>query len=330
MTNEISEGFKEELMQCKSLSTYERWWRRYTEFKKERSLQTENIATFLEFMRDLNKTMKVSTMWQAASCINKYIKFDFQQDYITNHIFKSYMKKLQSAYCPVKSSILEMSDIEIYLADSDKSNENLVVKVAMICGVYGALRISEITYLNFEDFRKQGPNYVVTIRQSKTDQAGCGHEFYITPSPRADVCPCAHISSYIALFADPTGRFFRKVKKDGKVTAQVLGVNTIGKFPRKIADFCGKQGNYTGHCFRRSSATIVVDNGANALQLKRLGRWKSSTVAEGYVQNSKMAKIEVAGLVSGQSTTTTLNRELSTGLQNCTFTNCSVNITYNK
>lgn len=33
---------------------------------------------------------------------------------------------------------------------------------------------------------------------------------------------------------------------------------------------------YTGHCFRRTSATLLVNGGSDILQLKRHGGWKSS------------------------------------------------------
>lgn len=49
---------------------------------------------------------------------------------------------------------------------------------------------------------------------------------------------------------------------------------------------------YTGHCFRRNSATLLVNNCADIHQLKRYGDWKSSTVAEGYVDDCLTHKID--------------------------------------
>lgn len=43
---------------------------------------------------------------------------------------------------------------------------------------------------------------------------------------------------------------------------------------------------YTGHCFRRSSATLLADTGANLITLKRQGGWKSDRVAESYIEES--------------------------------------------
>lgn len=52
--------------------------------------------------------------------------------------------------------------------------------------------------------------------------------------------------------------------------------------------------NYTGHSFRRSSATFLTNKGVDVVGLKRHGGWKSSTVAESYVEDSIQNKKEFA------------------------------------
>ena len=52
--------------------------------------------------------------------------------------------------------------------------------------------------------------------------------------------------------------------------------------PQKIAQFL-KLTNpelYTGHCFRRTSATLLIDAGGDITALKRHGGWKSTAVTE--------------------------------------------------
>ena len=55
---------------------------------------------------------------------------------------------------------------------------------------------------------------------------------------------------------------------------------------------------YTGHCFRRSSATILVDAGGDLLSLKRHGGWQSSSVAEGYINESAANKASTANKIA--------------------------------
>lgn len=82
-------------------------------------------------------------------------------------------------------------------------------------------------------------------------------------------------------------RFFLKYVK-GKCTRNPVGINSFGKIPAAIARFLELPNPklYTVHCFRRSSATLLADAGANLTTIKRHGGWRSSTVAEGYIEDS--------------------------------------------
>lgn len=89
----------------------------------------------------------------------------------------------------------------------------------------------------------------------------------------------------------------------GKLTKQPLGHNSISKYPQKIAQFLNLSNieTYTGHCFRRTAATLLASTGADVLQLKRLGGWKSSSVAEGYVDASLEGQVRIAELLTASN-----------------------------
>lgn len=91
---------------------------------------------------------------------------------------------------------------------------------------------------------------------------------------------------------------------NGKCTRQCVGIHKLGGVPRDIAKYLGLPNSeaYTGHCFRRSSATILVDAGGDLLDLKRHGGWRSSTVAEGYVDNSMTNKTNNAAKITSAIT----------------------------
>jgi hypothetical protein len=61
---------------------------------------------------------------------------------------------------------------------------------------------------------------------------------------------------------------------------------------------------YTGHAFRRSSATLLAESGADTSILKRLGGSKSTNVAEGYVDASIQNKKKIAQMILGKDNTT--------------------------
>jgi hypothetical protein len=77
MSLQLSTEFKAALMDCKSKAVYDRWWNRYVAFKESNKITTDDdgIVVFLDFIRHLSTTLKVSTLWQAASCVNKELKW---------------------------------------------------------------------------------------------------------------------------------------------------------------------------------------------------------------------------------------------------------------
>lgn len=64
--------------------------------------------------------------------------------------------------------------------------------------------------------------------------------------------------------------------------------NKISEIPKSIALFLNlpTPERYTGHSFRRTSATLLANSGASLTTIKTHGGWRSSTVAEGYIENS--------------------------------------------
>ena len=91
-----------------------------------------------------------------------------------------------------------------------------------------------------------------------------------------------------------TNRFFLNYRT-GKCTNQPVGINKIGAMPNVIALFL-KLTNpelYTGHSFRRISATFLVEAGGDITAVKKLGGWKSTTVAEGYIDASLSHKRKI-------------------------------------
>ena len=71
-------------------------------------------------------------------------------------------------------------------------------------------------------------------------------------------------------------RFFVNFQ-NGKYTTQVIGKNKIGAMTKEIAKFLNltDPNLYTSHTFRRMSATIIANSGADLLTFKRHGGWKS-------------------------------------------------------
>lgn len=84
-----------------------------------------------------------------------------------------------------------------------------------------------------------------------------------------------------------------------------MGIHCIGNISFNIAKFVGFENpiQYTSHCFRRSSARVLLSCGADITAVKRHGGWRSITVAEGYIENLLKVKITLSNqLVSSKNT----------------------------
>jgi integrase len=98
---------------------------------------------------------------------------------------------------------------------------------------------------------------------------------------------------------------------------------------------CGKSviANFTGHALRATAATLLANEGAQTLQLKRAFSWKSDSIAEGYVRDSKRFRTEVAEMLFPEDATEVKKGNgLGTGgiqFVNCVF-NCPININSEK
>jgi integrase len=131
----------------------------------------------------------------------------------------------------------------------------------LIFGIFGACRREEITNLMRRDVQDKGEFIWITLPNTKTKIT---REFAITDGNIQGISCFDLFRKYMDLRPSQTkhDRFFLTYR-GGKCTQQPVGVNTIGGIPKKIATALGlsEPANYTGHCFRRSSASLLADAG---------------------------------------------------------------------
>lgn len=164
-------------------------------------------------------------------------------------------------------------------------------------GLYGACRGVEITNMTVDDITDSESMLIIVIPNTKNYEC---RKFTIPNLYNGGINPTQIIKSYLALRPTeiPHQRFLIRYKK-GQCTRQPVGKNTISKIPCQIAKYLElpNSTSYTGHCFRRSSATMLANSGIDILSLKRHGGWKSSNIAEGYVDSSIYSKNQIASKI---------------------------------
>ena len=83
-----------------------------------------------------------------------------------------------------------------------------------------------------------------------------------------------------------------------KFKSQPVGINTLYTFPNLIAEFMGYPGHYTGHAFRRSSATAAAEGGASLLQMQTHFGWRSSSMPQRYVDGSERMQHDISNAIT--------------------------------
>lgn len=150
----------------------------------------------------------------------------------------------------------------------------------MILGTAGGLRREEIYNIRIDDITESNNTLLISVPKTKNGD----QKSFVVMGELRDI-----IGKYQALRpANLTTKKFLINYQNGKCTQQVIGINKIGMMPKRIATLLGKPNAdlYSGHSFRRTSATLLVDAGADITELKRHGGWKSNGVAEGYLGDS--------------------------------------------
>ena len=144
---------------------------------------------------------------------------------------------------------------------------------------YGMLRVSELTNLTFNDFEIAPGLIRFTIRKSKTDQSGKGHDFYIQDGKK-EYNAYKHFICYIQNLPQELHQvhLFKSTNKWGNIF--ILDGIKPDAYNRRIKKWCKAAGleerNYSSHSIRRGAARTAALNGASISSIKERGNWKSS------------------------------------------------------
>nr|XP_023029625.1 uncharacterized protein LOC111517651 [Leptinotarsa decemlineata] len=221
---------------------------------------------------------------------------------------QAFLKRKSKSYKPKKSAVLSPKDVIRFLKDAP-NDIHLLHKVVLIMGYFGGCRSQELLNMNISDIEDRDSVMVVNVPKSKT---GVSKKFTVVDEKEFSALPLLRL--YMSLRPKGIERFFLSFRQN-KCTSQPIGKNMFGKIPSKIAMYLGlpNSSSYTRHCLRRTSATALANAGATMTNLKRHGGWKSSTVAEGYLEDSIELRNKTTRMLSTLSseeagTSTVVNR----------------------
>jgi integrase len=305
-----------------SRELYERSILEYFSFCAEEGLDRDIPASLLPFAELLREEFVASTIWSKVSHVGAYFKVMHNVKSIHDCLpmLKSYLKQWTKEDDVKKSQVFTGEQLAYFWKNAPDDVEWLPIKVASALGIFGFERRSEIIETETSDlsFNPDGVLVKGLRRKKRNGPKNQETSFFIThPDARAAM------QKYYTLIPEKTRKesnirllcyLIKSPSKTGafeqplRWTNRHIGINAVGKMPSKIAAWLKEKEphhfdmkepkEYTGHCFRRTAATLFVEGGGSKPMLKIAGGWSSDSVCEGYVAESSVTRRNISNTLA--------------------------------
>jgi integrase len=244
----------ENLLPSMSKERYEHAYNQFMDWRLKNKVNSFSEKILVAYFGDLSAKYKSSTLWSIYSMLRGTLIAKHDVNIAAYYKLKALLKKESVNYVAKKANVLTNDDIKTFI-ETAPNELYLLTKTALIFGVCGCMRKGELYNVKLADVKDVNSALIVDVPCTKTKKP---RKFVITDNFYS-IC-----KEYINLrplgMTDENQKFFINYQK-GKCTRQDVGINKFGKLVQDIAKFLKlpHPEKYTGHTYRRASATIVAD-----------------------------------------------------------------------
>jgi len=161
-------------------------------------------------------------------------------------------------------------------------------RALLLLGWAGGIRRSELTGLTPQDLTAVRQGVVVTLRRSKTDQAGAGRKIGI-PHGRTRHCPVAAIETWTTAGGITGGALFRPVNLHGQVADMALTGDAVSTILRRRLTAAGiDPEGYSGHSLRAGFATSAAQAGVSTFKIRAQTGHASDAMLARYIRDGEL------------------------------------------
>lgn len=197
---------------------------------------------------------------------------------------------------PVQKAPALTDDIRAMIPATDSGLIGVRDRALVLLGFAGAFRRSELVALDVQDcsFGKDG--LTVTLRRSKTDQAGEGRKIGIPHGSNPETCPVRTVQGWIESATIIAGPLFRSINRHGQVQASRLSSNDVARVVKKLAERAGlNPANYAGHSLRAGHATSAAIAGASERSIRNQTGHRSVQMVRRYIRDGNLFRENSGG-----------------------------------
>ncbi|XP_044587107.1 uncharacterized protein LOC123266772 isoform X3 [Cotesia glomerata] len=263
----------------KSNDDYYRSYQRFMDWTIEKKVENLTEDVFLEYFKEISNDLAPSTLWSKYSMINTVVNQKHGINLQNFAELKTFLKDKNKGFQSKKSEILTWDEINTFLTTA-VDEVYLDQKVILILGFCGAMRCKELCNLNYNDIEDIGSKFIVSVPDAKNVY------------PRSFVIMNQFyniVKKYVALRPDNCAHErFLLCYRSGYCIRQPIGKNKISNVPQNIAKFLNLPNPpaYTGHCFRRTSTSLLGNSGASHSHHPPAKKIRSSGVSSNLNQPS--------------------------------------------
>jgi site-specific recombinase XerD len=250
----------------------------------------ETVAGFL--VHEAERGVKASTIGRRVAAIAYAHKLAGQVDPTASEEVRSALKGIRRRIgaASAQKSPATAEIIGAMLSHCPPTLTGKRDRALLALGFSGAFRRSELVALDVSDLVDDRDGLRITIRKSKTDQEGRGHEIAI-PHGR-HVRPVALVKEWIATAGLAEGPLFRPVSRSGNVRGSArLTDRSVADLVKKYAARIGLQAqDFAAHSLRAGFVTTAADRDVELTRIMDVTRHKDVRTVTGYVRRANLFK----------------------------------------
>jgi integrase len=195
---------------------------------------------------------------------------------------------------PVRKQPVLIRDLQQILAAVPDTLAGTRDRAVLLIGFAAALRRSELAALEVADIATTAEGLVLTIRRSKTDQAGEGRRVGIPAGGDPATCPVRALEAWCAAGKIAEGPLFRGVDRHGRVLQRLSGEAVALVVKRYAAKLGHNPAEFAGHSLRAGLATSAAAAGKSERAIMNQTGHRSVTTVRRYIRDGNLFRENAA------------------------------------
>jgi integrase len=202
---------------------------------------------------------------------------------------------------PRKAAALSLAMLRQLVATCDRTARGRRDRALLLFGFAGALRRSELVFLNVEDVRIDAGGLRLRILRGKTDQEGRGAEIGLPRGRHVETCPLRAFEDWQVVAQRKAGPLFRNVTTSGRIGGAALHPDAVRRILLHRLRMAGltPEGfdRLSAHALRVGFITEAYARGVRDEDIMAHTRHRDLRTMRGYVRRAGLVTESPAGML---------------------------------